>query len=280
MVGFAMVLGGGMKGYGDNVLEQAKALREERIAERAAERQRQFVHDEAAIGRTFEAEEGAKNRALKGDGSDYKVVNDRLVKTGPAGVEDVTPATPEGASTVNFDDVSGLRKEIQQLPSYKNLSQAAPIYKSMVETAGRNTRASDLNIVYGLGKIMDPTSVVREGEMVMVKNTASLPDWLNGAINSVNGGAGLTPETRQAIMAEAYGRVKGYSDEFKRDSDQYRGIVTRNKINPADVIPEFGEASPWEAGGPARPTTDSEFNALPSGALFIDPDDGKTYRKP
>lgn len=30
----------------------------------------------------------------------------------------------------------------------------------------------------------------------------------------------------------------------------------------------------------ARPTTDAEYNALPSGALFIDPDDGKQYRKP
>lgn len=34
------------------------------------------------------------------------------------------------------------------------------------------------------------------------------------------------------------------------------------------------------ANGVARPTTDDEYNALPSGSLFIDPDDGKQYRKP
>jgi len=34
------------------------------------------------------------------------------------------------------------------------------------------------------------------------------------------------------------------------------------------------------AGEPARPQSDAEYNALPSGALFVDPDDGKTYRKP
>ena len=33
-------------------------------------------------------------------------------------------------------------------------------------------------------------------------------------------------------------------------------------------------------GQPANPQTDEEYNALPSGALFIDPEDGKTYRKP
>lgn len=32
--------------------------------------------------------------------------------------------------------------------------------------------------------------------------------------------------------------------------------------------------------GVARPQTDDEFNALPSGAMFVDPDDGNIYRKP
>jgi hypothetical protein len=31
---------------------------------------------------------------------------------------------------------------------------------------------------------------------------------------------------------------------------------------------------------PAKPQTDADFARLPSGALYIDPDDGKTYRKP
>lgn len=165
----------------------------------------------------------------------------------------IDPATgkviyqPAPGQTVDFSDVASLRKEIQQLPSYKNLSQALPIYQSMAETAGRNSKASDLNLVYGLGKIMDPTSVVREGEMVMVKNTASIPDWFQGVIASLNGGAALTPETRQAIMTEAYGRIQGYDNAFKQDTTQYQGIVERNKFNPEDVIPSFGAYQPWKS---------------------------------
>jgi len=158
---------------------------------------------------------------------------------------------------VDFKEISNLRKEIQGLPSYKNLSQALPIYRSMYETAGRDTRASDLNLVYGLGKIMDPTSVVREGEMVMVKNTSSLPDWLQGTISSLNGGAALTPETRRAILKEAYGRISGYDQAFKTDAGQYSGIVERNRINPADVIPDFGPFSEWspeQVDGAVAPT--------------------------
>jgi hypothetical protein len=191
--------------------------------------------------RKFEAEQARGEWELK----DGRMYNKRTGET---------KEIPGGRPPAAFKDVSSLRKEIQDLPSYKNLSQALPIYRSMYETAGRDTRASDLNLVYGLGKIMDPTSVVREGEMVMVKNTSSLPDWLQGAITSLNGGAALTPETRRALLTEAYGRVQGYDQAFQQDIGQYRGIVERNNMNMDDVIPSFGAYEPWApAGGASTP---------------------------
>lgn len=199
-----------------------------------------------------------------------KMTDGRLYNKNTGEFRDAPPPVP-GSVPPKFDDVSGLRKEIQQLPSYKNLSQALPIYRSMTETAGRDSKASDLNLVYGLGKIMDPTSVVREGEMVMVKNTSSLPDWFQGAIASLNGGAALTPETRQAIMREAYGRVSGYDQAFKQDTSQYAGIVTRNQFNPADVIPDFGTYAPWKpAADPSAPAVD-----IPPAPAGVDPEDWK-----
>ncbi len=211
-----------------------------------------------------QADVDAQNARLKLDrdkferemqqGQWQELTDGRLFNKNTGEFKDAPPPVP-GSIPPKFDDISGLRKEIQQLPSYKNLSQALPIYRSMAETAGRNSKASDLNLVYGLGKIMDPTSVVREGEMVMVKNTASLPDWFQGAIASLNGGAALTPETREAIMKEAYGRVQGYDSAFKQDAGQYQGIVERNKFNPADVIPDFGTYEPWKPAAPGGMTT-------------------------
>lgn len=155
--------------------------------------------------------------------------------------------TPEGeAEGVNFDDISGLRKEVQGLPSYKNLAQATPIYASMTETAGRDSRASDLNLVYGLGKIMDPTSVVREGEMFMVQGINTLPDKVVEGVNSLlTGTSTLSETTRKAILQEAFGRVKGYEDAFNTDATSYRDIAGRYKINPDDVLPKFPQAQEW-----------------------------------
>lgn len=138
------------------------------------------------------------------------------------------------------EDVSNLRKEIQNLPTYKSYQQALPSYSSMVDTAKTDSKASDLNLVYGLGKIMDPNSVVREGEMVMVNNTSSLPDWLQGAINSVNGGSRLEPATRMAILNEARSRMTAYRGALDNDMSQYRGIIGRRGMNEADVLPTLG----------------------------------------
>ncbi|WP_259665069.1 hypothetical protein [Rhizobium bangladeshense] len=156
------------------------------------------------------------------------------------------------------EDVSNLRKEVQGLPSYKSYQQAAPVYQSMIDTAKTDSKASDLNLVYGLGKIMDPNSVVREGEMVMVNNTASLPDWLSGMINSVNGGQRLTPETRQAVLNEARSRMSAYRGALDNDISQYRGIIGRRGMNEADVLPTLGDiatvpdlAAPTADIGPA-----------------------------
>lgn len=151
------------------------------------------------------------------------------------------------------EDITKLRKEVGDLPSYKNLAQAAPVYRSMLSSAGNNTRASDLNLVYGLGKIFDPGSVVREGEMIMVKNTASVPDWFMGVVNSINGGAALTPETREAIMREAKIRIDAYRGLFDQDAGMYRRIATDNRMNPAHVIPDFGEFPEWTAPKTAPP---------------------------
>lgn len=180
--------------------------------------------------------------------------------------ENLTKAQAAAAAPATFDDTHKLRQEVTNLPSYKNLAQAAPIYKSMLDTAGTNSKASDLNLVYGLGKIFDPGSVVREGEMIMVKNTAGLPGWLEGVVNGLNGGQALTPETRQMILKEAHNRVMSYKGLYDQDATMYRGVAERNKMNPADVIQDFGTFEPWT---PSQATAPAATPAPAAGPVVI-----------
>ncbi|UXN69906.1 hypothetical protein N8A98_22305 [Devosia neptuniae] len=218
------------------------ADREAETAQAAADRKANFKHDYGLI----------EAKAATDSGQQYINVGNGMVFDTEA--KDFVSPTGDGAlPAVDFGDTTAIRKEIQSLPSYKNYAQALPIYSSMVDTAGTDTKASDLNLVYGLGKIMDPGSVVREGEMVMVSNTSSLPDWLQGWIASVNGGAKLTPETRKAILDEAYSRISGYDGMFKQDMQQYQGIADRYRINPDDIIPQFSPYEQWSPPDLADP---------------------------
>ena len=51
-----------------------------------------------------------------------------------------------------------------------------------------------------------------------------------------------------------------------------------SSANP-EVAAEAASSSS-EAGEPAKPQSQADYDAIPSGGLFIDPDDGQTYRKP
>lgn len=183
-----------------------------------------------------------------------------------------TPKRADGLSgDVDFKDIMAVRKEIGDTPSVKTYSAALPIYQTMVDANKRNTKAADLNMVYGLAKIFDPNSVVREGEMVLVKDTSSLPDWLLGSIQSLNGGARLQPQTRDAMLQEAQSRIQAYKASVDTDLETYRGMGGRYGINPADIMPQFPEQSPLpqQPVGPGGPYPGAHGQFNPADPLNI-----------
>jgi hypothetical protein len=110
----------------------------------------------------------------------------------------------------------------------------------MVKSAGTNTRASDIDFVYGVAKIFDPESVVREGEMTIVKKTASLPDQIYGTIQSVlTGGSSLTPAQRAAILEVSANRVGEYESGVNEQVEFYKGITERRKGSPDNILPKL-----------------------------------------
>jgi cell wall hydrolase len=160
----------------------------------------------------------------------------------------------EDAMPADTKTTSALRNEIQGLPSYKNVAQAAPVYKSMADAAGRDNRAADVNLIYGMAKIMDPGSVVRESEMSVAQAIATLPQRLQSEIKSQLADTGrLSPGLRKDIMEEAHSRMQSYKLMFDQDAGMYRGIAQRGRMNPLDVLPEFGEFAPWAPAYTTQP---------------------------
>ncbi|MGL4488503.1 MAG: hypothetical protein ACRCU5_03560, partial [Rhizobiaceae bacterium] len=132
-----------------------------------------------------------------------------------------------GRTSPKFDDVSSLRKEIGAVPEVKRYSEALPAYNTMVKAVDNETAAGDLAFVYGLAKVFDPDSVVREGEMQFSQGAQSMPERVMGTINSVvSGQTKLTRETKAELvqivnermlqMQQQYDeRMEGYSPVFE-----------------------------------------------------------------
>jgi hypothetical protein len=159
-----------------------------------------------------------------------------------AATREVAKATRDAANIqTGFANEQGLRKEFEGLPEVKNYKQAYPAFAAIKDATGRNTTQSDINIVYGLAKLYDPTSVVREGEYATVANSPNIPEKVKGYAQYLAGGGRLSPETKKQILAEAQGRIGTYESEAKKAKTSYEGIAKKRGMEPSSVFAGMGD---------------------------------------
>lgn len=194
----------------------------------------------------------------KGDSERPIAVGEDSTLYDPNSRQWITPPKAPGSDLPDFKSTMDVRKEIQGLPSYNNYTAAVPVYNSAVETAGRNNKASDLNMIYAFAKLMDPGSVVREGEQVLVQGTGSFAEQIRGWISQAEG-AGLVPELRAKLMAELKSRMDAYRGALDSDLGTYRGMIDTYKLNPEHILPQMPDVKDWEPN-PSGGKVDWRFN--------------------
>lgn len=145
-----------------------------------------------------------------------------------------------------------LRKEFNALPEVKNFREVLPIIESVQRAP--NTPAGDIDLIYGVGKVMDPNSVVREGEMNLVIKSGSPAQRLAGFYNYVKGGGRLSQAQRAELMTIMNSRVAGLKTNFDNARKTYETAAERGGL-PKDQI--FIDNP--------LPAKTVDFGALPTG---------------
>ncbi len=133
---------------------------------------------------------------------------------------------------------TAIRKEFESLPEVKNYKQALPSFRGIEDAVKRNTPMSDINIVYGIAKLYDPTSVVREGEYATVANAPGMPERVKGWVSYVAGGGKLTDEVKKQILTEARSRMGTFDKEYAAARTQYSDIAQRSGADATLVVPQ------------------------------------------
>lgn len=162
-------------------------------------------------------------------------------------------ARVEDTPSARFTMEGKLADDFNTLKPVKDYREVMPIISSMRDAATRNNRVADLNLIYGLAKIMDPTSVVRESEQIMVRNAQSLPEWVQGMIDAANGGSQFPPAQRQRIMQEAESRANSFKDQYEAIERQFTERAKTYGLNPKNVITApFAKAKEPASAAPIR----------------------------
>lgn len=122
----------------------------------------------------------------------------------------------------DFQDENSLRQQYRQNPSVQAYESILPIFRA-AQTAADNT-AGDQNMVYAFAKVMDPGSVVREGEQASVAATGSIAQRTQGYLDYIGGHGRLTPEMRTQLLHEMATR----GSSLDRDYMRVRNDMVRN----------------------------------------------------
>lgn len=165
----------------------------------------------------------------------------------------VVPGTRNVSST-NRQIEGELRSQFLQLQPVRDFMALQPAIREIEQAATREnpTRINDINLVFAYAKMLDPASVVREGEQIMITRSGGPIEALRGMINGLNGGATIAPETRASILTEARSRFNSAREAFELFAEEYRGLATDYGVNPDRVVRPLRGAEPPQRAVPGQ----------------------------
>ena len=101
---------------------------------------------------------------------------------------------------------------------------------------GSVSPASDIGLIFGYMKMLDPGSVVREGEYATAKQATGVPERVLNAYNKAVNGEFLTDRQRQDFLgqaAELYGTARKTADGV---AERYRGLAQQYGVSPDRTV--------------------------------------------
>jgi hypothetical protein len=177
-----------------------------------------------------------------------------------------------------MESEEGLRREFATLAKpYFEMRDAFSRIEASVESV---SPAGDMALIFNFMKMLDPGSVVREGEFATAQNAAGVPDRVLNLYNRMLSGERLNPTQRTDFVTQARRLLAAQQRQYQGIQTQIGTIAQRGGLNPDNVLIDFtappSAAAGQPEGGPGRPAVriagDEEYRALPSGARFVGPD--------
>lgn len=115
-----------------------------------------------------------------------------------------------------------------------------------------NNPQAQMALVFAFGRMLDPGSVVREGEYKLFESGRGILDTLGNFPERVASGARLTPEQVRNMRAISSTLLQQQQERERALGTRYHGLATQRGYDPYEVVGEFDPGKPQGAAAPAQ----------------------------
>jgi len=148
---------------------------------------------------------------------------------------------------------------------------ATAVYQDVRNSFGRvlaaqDTAVGDLSLIFGYMKMLDPGSVVREGEFATAQNAAGVPERILNIYNRVRTGQRLSADQRGAFKKQAEDLFNVAATDERRVRDGISRIATNYGLNTDNIFIDTQPSAPSAPGAPAAPPPAGGPSAAPAAS--------------
>lgn len=133
------------------------------------------------------------------------------------------------AAGVGRNQIKGeadLRRQFDALPEVKEFKDVRNSWRQIGNLAtGKPTAQNDIALIFSYMKMLDPGSVVREGEFAVAARAAGVPDRLVNIIGRAESGKLLNERQRTEMVRAASQVYQSRRDSYNTAAAQYRGYA-------------------------------------------------------
>lgn len=178
----------------------------------------------------------------EGAPADREVRNDqngvpRYMDTG----EPVFPGVEVAEEPINFGDEESLRDNFRmETADYRQIQGH---YQRLQAAAANPSAAGDVAMIFGFMKMLDPISVVREGEQATAANAGGVDDRILNIYNRLLTGERLTPDQRADFLGQATALFAATENNFNTVAQRYRTLAQQYGMDPERIFPTSGAPS-------------------------------------
>ena len=150
-------------------------------------------------------------------------------------IEGLGPKPPDDSKAQNntFEQEKKLRDEFDK--SSKSFVTIRDAYSKMMANKDNPSAYGGMALIYGLMKLYDPESVVRESEYATAQNAAGVPDRIRNMWNKALSGDPVNESQRGEILKTAESMYTAQQQNYSRSRDQFNRLAAGYKLNPENV---------------------------------------------